>query len=330
MKTAASTAVLCLVALSSTPAFAADELRILAPTWLGFAPVFVAEDTGCFTEKDLAVDMKFEDDLTNVMAAMERGDIDVQMRSVGEYQGRPRTAETPGIIIGTIDESVGGDGVITDGAIKTAADLKGKVVASEPNIPARLLLQLELKKAGMTLNDLEIRDIATADTGAVFTDESISAIASYEPFMSQAIKASSRPDARVLVSSKDYPGIIVDAIIARGDDVKARPQVYGRFLSCIYKAVDFIQAEPQKFAEIAAPHYGLTPEEVTEVVTGTLKYNTLAESKAYIGTPDAPGTLYGLFDTVMQLNVENGAADAPLVAAQQIDPSVINLPEVTQ
>lgn len=329
MKTAASTAVLCLVALSG-PALAADELRILAPTWLGFAPVFVAEDTGCFAEKDLAVDMKFEDDLTNVMAAMERGDIEVQMRSVGEYQGRPRTAETPGIIIGTIDESVGGDGVITDGAIKTAADLKGKVVASEPNIPARLLLQMELKKAGLTLNDLELRDIASADTGAVFTDESISAIASYEPFMSQAIKASSRPDARVLVSSKDYPGIIVDAIIARGDDVKARPQVYGRFLSCIYKAVDFIQAEPQKFAEIAAPHFGLTPEEVTEVVTGTLEYTTLAQAREYLGTPEAPGSLFGLFDTVMQLNVENGAADAPLVAAQQIDASVISLPEVSQ
>ncbi|OYU18606.1 MAG: myristoyl transferase [Rhodobacteraceae bacterium PARR1] len=329
MKTAASTAVLCLVALSS-PALAADELRILAPTWLGFAPVFVAEDTGCFAEKDLAVDMRFEDDLTNVMAAMERGDIDIQMRSVGEYQGRPRSAETPGIIIGTIDESVGGDGVITDGAIKTAADLKGKVVASEPNIPARLLLQLELKKAGLTLNDLEIRDIATADTGAVFTDDSISAIASYEPFMSQAIKASTRPDARVLVSSKDYPGIIVDAIIARNDDLAARPQVYGRFLSCIYKAVDFIQAEPQKFAELTAPHFGLTPEEVTEVVTGTLVYTTLDQSRTYIGTPDAPGTLYGLFDTVMQLNVENGAADAPLVAAQQIDSSIINLPEVAQ
>ena len=47
---------------------------------------------------------------------MARGDVEVQMRSVGEYQGRPRDKTTPGIIIGTIDESVGGDGVITDGA----------------------------------------------------------------------------------------------------------------------------------------------------------------------------------------------------------------------
>ena len=77
-------------------AFSADQIRILAPTWLGFAPVHVASDLGCFAGKDLDVSIKFEDDLTNVMAAMARGDIEMQMRSVGEYQGRPRDASTPG------------------------------------------------------------------------------------------------------------------------------------------------------------------------------------------------------------------------------------------
>ena len=48
------------------------------------------------------------------MAAMARGDIEVDMRTVGEHQGRPRDESTPGIIIGTIDQSLGGDGVIVD------------------------------------------------------------------------------------------------------------------------------------------------------------------------------------------------------------------------
>ena len=38
------------------------------------------------------------------------------MRTVGEHQGRPRDETTPGIIIGIIDESLGGDGVIADGS----------------------------------------------------------------------------------------------------------------------------------------------------------------------------------------------------------------------
>ena len=320
----ASAAVLAAMTAVSDPALSAETIRMLAPTWLGFAPVHVANDMGCFKEEGLEVDYKFEDDRTNVMAAYARGDIDVDMRTVGEHQGRPRDASTPGVIIGTIDESVGGDGVITDDAIKSVADLKGKTVAAEPNIPARLLLQMELKKAGLTLNDLKIKDIATADTGAVFVDPSISAIATYEPFMSQAVKASNRPGARVFFSSKDYRGIIIDVITARKEDLAAKPAKYASFLKCIYKAVDFSKADPAKYAEMAASHFGLTPAEVTDILTTSLAYTSLADAKAYLGAPGARGKLHDIFDTVMALNLENGAADTKLDSNQQIDNAVIN------
>lgn len=317
---AAAMAIMAAVA----PAQAADTIRMLAPTWLGFAPVHVANDLGCFKEEGLEVDYKFEDDRSNVMAAYARGDIEVDMRTVGEHQGRPRDAETPGVIIGVIDESVGGDGVISDGSIAAMADLKGKTVAAEPNIPARLLLQMELKKAGLTFNDLQIKDIATADTGAVFADDSIAAVATYEPFMSQAVKNSSRAGAKVLLSSKDYRGIIIDVITARKDDLAANPKKYQSFLKCIYKTIAFSQAEPDKYAELAAPHFGLTPADVKEILATSLAYTPLPEAQAYLGKPGERGKLHDIFDTVMQLNLENGAADNKLDSNQQIDNAVIN------
>ncbi|MCB1377348.1 MAG: ABC transporter substrate-binding protein [Alphaproteobacteria bacterium] len=319
----AGTALLAL-AISSDQAQSAEVIRMLAPTWLGFAPVHVANDLGCFQEEGLEVDYKFEDDRSNVMAAYARGDIEVDMRTVGEHQGRPRDADTPGVIIGVIDESVGGDGVISDDAVKSVADLKGKTVAAEPNIPARLLLQMELKKAGLTLNDLQIKDIATADTAAVFADSSIAAIATYEPFMSQAVKNSTRPGARVMLSSSDYRGIIIDVITARKEDLAANPKKYASFLKCIYKAVDFSVAEPDKYAEMAAPHFGLTPADVTEILATSLAYTPLSEAKAYMGPAGGRGKLHDIFDTVMELNLENGAADNKLESNQQIDNAVIN------
>ena len=54
-------------------------------------------------------------------------------------------------------------GVVADGTIKNAGDLKGKIFAVEPNVPARLLAQMELKKYGLTLKDLQVKDIASAD-----------------------------------------------------------------------------------------------------------------------------------------------------------------------
>jgi NitT/TauT family transport system substrate-binding protein len=315
-----------LVALSAViaPAQAADTIRMLAPTWLGFAPVHVANDLGCFKDEGLEVDYRFEDDRSNVMAAYARGDIEVDMRTVGEHQGRPRDAETPGVIIGVIDESVGGDGVISDGGIASVADLKGKTVAAEPNIPSRLLLQMELKKSGLSFKDLQIKDIATADTAAVFADDSIAAVATYEPFMSQAVKNSTRAGAKILLSSKDYRGIIIDVITARKDDLAANPKKYQNFLKCIYKTIEFSRAEPDKFAELAAPHFGLTPAEVKEILDTSLAYTPLADAQAYLGKAGERGKLHDIFDTVMELNLENGAADNKLDSNQQIDNSVIN------
>jgi NitT/TauT family transport system substrate-binding protein len=305
------------------PALADDTIRVLAPTWPGYAPLLVAIDKGYFAELGLTVDFKFEDDRSNVMAAYARGDIEVDMRTVGEHQGRPRDENTPGIIIGTIDKSVGGDGVIADGSINSVADLKGKTVAVEPNIPARLLLQLELKKAGLTLADLDVKEIATADTVAVFADTGIAAVGTYEPFQSQALAANPGRAGKILISSKDSE-VIIDVITARQDDLAANPKKYTNFLAGIYKAVDFYKTNPEEFIKLAAPHYNLSEAEVKEILDTSLGYTDLAESQQLIGTKEKPGTLYGIFDTVMELNLENGAADNKLNAATQIDPSAIS------
>ncbi|MBL8895063.1 MAG: ABC transporter substrate-binding protein [Rhizobiales bacterium] len=323
MKRSSFFAAIAVLALSSMSAFADDTIRILCPTWPGFAPVHAARDLGYFKEEGLEVDIKFEDDRANVMAAMARGDIEADMRTVGEHQGRPRDESTPGVIIGTIDQSLGGDGIVADASINSAADLKGKVVAAELNIPARLILQLKLKEAGLTLADLQIKDIATADTVAVFADPSITAVATYEPYMSQAVKVSGRENAKILYSSKDTPGIITDIISVRRDDLAANPEKYRKFLRGIYRAIDYANKEPKKFAELVAPNFNLTGPEVEEILTGGVHYTPYEEAVEYLGPAGGTGKLHGIFDTIMQLNLENGAADNKLVATQQIDNSAI-------
>jgi NitT/TauT family transport system substrate-binding protein len=311
------------VLLAAAPAKADDRIRILSPTWSGYAPVFVAGDLGYFKAAGLDVDLKFDDERADVMAAMTRKDIEMEMRTTGEYQGRPRTAETPGVIIGTIDESLGGDGVIAEGSIKRVADLRGKTVASELNIPARLLLQLELKKAGMSLKDLTLKEIATGDTVAVFADPSITAVATYEPYLSQAMKTNSARSPVEIVSSKSYPGYITDVFIVRQDDLKANPDKYKRFLVAVYKAITYFKTNRTEFIKLAAPHYKLSPADFAASIDNTLIYTDLGESQKLMGSPTTPGTLRGIFDTLMQLNLENGAASTKLSADGSIDAAII-------
>src|SRR6187551_3342432 len=123
-----------------------DKVTCMYPVWVGFGPVHLANELGYFKEEGIEVEEIIDDDMPNAMAAMERGDIDCYLRTVGEYQGLGRRKDTQGIIIGTIDLSTGGDGWAADQSIKSVCDLKNKTIAVEPNLPARLILQIALKK----------------------------------------------------------------------------------------------------------------------------------------------------------------------------------------
>ena len=123
-----------------------NKITCAYPVWVGFGPVHLANELGYFKEEGIEVEEILDDDMPNAIAAMERGDIDCYLRTVGEYQGLGRRKETQGIIIGTIDLSTGGDGWVADGSIKSVCDLKGKTIAVEPNLPARLIMQMALEK----------------------------------------------------------------------------------------------------------------------------------------------------------------------------------------
>lgn len=307
----------------ATAAHADDTIRIMAPVWTGFAPVLVAQDLGYFKDAHLSVDLKFSDERSDVMAAMAHGSIEMEMRALNEYQGRPRDGNTPGIIIGSIDRSLGGDGVIVDGSIHNVSDLKGRTVASESNIPGRLLLQMELHKHGMTLADLKMKEILTSDSVAVFADPSIAAVVTYQPFLQQILGISADRHPKELVSSADYPDYIVDVLVVRNDDLKASPDKYKRFLTALYKAVAYYRSNPEDFAKIAAPHFDLSPDDFKKSVVGSLEYTDLAQSRAYMGTPEKPGKIKEIFVTLMGLNIENGAASVRLDPAHSIDSSLI-------
>ena len=68
-----------------------------------------------------------------------------------------------------------------------------------------------------------------------------------------------------------------------------------------------------------------TEADVKEILATSLAYTPLDQAKAYLGKPGERGKLHDIFDTVMQLNLENGAAETKLDSNQQIDNAVINL-----
>lgn len=294
------------------------------PVWVGFGPVHLANELGYFEDEGLTVVEILDDDMPNAMAAMERGDIDCYLRTVGEYQGLGRRKDTQGIIIGTIDLSTGGDGWAADGSIKSPCDLKGKTIAVEPNLPARLLLQEALRReCDLSIHDTNLSDIAAADAVGVFSSTDVAAVGTYEPVLSQVVATHQDRGAHILVSSKEYEDLILDIIMAHTGELERRPEKYVKFLRAIYRAIDYFNENREEAVPIIAEHFSISPEEFEETLPN-FRYTPYEEAVEFIGTEDAPGRAYEIFRQTMALNLDFGSSDVELHPEDHITPSVLS------
>ena len=91
----------------------------------------------------------------------------------------------------------------------------------------------------------------------------------------------------------------------------------------MFKPIQYFKTNKADFIKRAAPHYTLSPADFAASIDGSLTYTGYDETAAAIGKPGAPGSLYGVFGTLMALNLENGAADHKLSAEREIDSSVM-------
>ena len=301
-----------------------DQVTCMYPVWVGFGPVHLANALGYFEDEGITVTEILDDDMPNAVAAMERGDIDCYLRTVGEYQGLGRRADTQGIIIGTIDVSTGGDGWVADGSITSVCDLAGKTIAVEPNLPARLLIQMALKQeCDLSIRDTNLTDLAAADAIGAFADTSLAAVGTYEPVLSQVVSTHQDRGAHILVSSKDYDDLILDIIMVHTDELAANPEKYQKFLRAVYRAVDYFEANRAEAIPIIAAHFSITPEDF-EATLPNFTYTTLEQSQELIGSEEAEGRAYQVFRDAMALNLEFGSSDVELKPEDHINRSIIN------
>ncbi len=302
----------------------ANKVTCMYPVWVGFGPVHLAKELGYFKEEGIEVEEILDDDMPNAVAAMERGDIDCYLRTVGEFQGLGRRKTSQGMIIGTIDLSTGGDGWAADQSIKSVCDLKDKTIAVEPNLPARLILQMALKnECNLSIKDTKLSDIAAADAIGVMGDTKVAAVGTYEPVLSQVVAAHPERGAHILTSSKDQKDLILDIIMAHTGELHAHPDKYVKFLTAIYRAIDYFNANQEAAIPIIAAQFSITPDDFKATLPN-FRYTPLAEAKSFIGTPDKEGRVYDIFRQAMDLNLEFGSSDVKLLPEDHIDRSIID------
>src|SRR5215213_2680582 len=272
---------------TAPPIVEKQPIHIALNEWVGFAPFFLAKEKGFFG--DLPVELNFVALEGDKRAGLYANRFQMICETTDMFQTNRDALPYPGRIVFAIDESYGGDGVVATEEIKSIKDVKGKTAVSEPGQPAHFVLQYLLHKEGMTLNEIKLQNMASADAAAAFIARRADIAGTYEPYLTNAIQK--RKGAHLLVSSKDLPGLIVDVAIVNDNLMKERGDDVARVYHGWCQAVDYLKSNRQEAVAIMAKAFKLKPEEFEDTISG-LRYFDCQRNKELLGSSSQPGPIF--------------------------------------
>jgi NitT/TauT family transport system substrate-binding protein len=182
----------------------------------------------------------------------------------------------PGEIILISDTIEGGDGLALKNDIATGADLKGRKIAVEVGTDEHFLLHKALGIFGLTIDDVIVVPTTSAGAKEAFVSGKVDACFTYEPYLSQAAEEG---EGRVLVTTKDFPGYMIDVLVARSNTLKNRKSDYQTIVKAWYQAQKYIKENPEKSFALMAKNEKMPPEVFGPFYSG-FTFFSLAENKA--------------------------------------------------
>ena len=132
---------------------AVQQLKVGLVTWIGFGPLFVADQKGYFKERGLDIKVSIIEDEAARRSAFASGQLDIAANTIDALaSGAPRGVD--GVIFLKTDDSFGADGIVAKKNITSISKLKGKKVAYPKGLPSHYFLYEVLKNNNMSIKDI--------------------------------------------------------------------------------------------------------------------------------------------------------------------------------
>jgi NitT/TauT family transport system substrate-binding protein len=224
--------------------------------WTGFAPITLAQKAGIFERNGVEVEIK-KMPTSNRHQAMASGDVQAITTTVDTHilyasSGVPVTQ------VLVLDTSAGGDGIAARDGISSVKELKGKSVAVQFGGVPQFWLAYLLKQEGMKLDDVKLTNLEPKDAANAFVAGQFDAAVTYEPYLSTV---RTNNVGKIIVTSADTPGVIVDTLAFQPDYIKKNPAVVQAMVKSWFEALDMIKAKPEEAYKIMAADVNQTPEQ---------------------------------------------------------------------
>ena len=107
----------------------AEPVRIAHTVWVGFGPLFIAQEKGFFAREGVEVELIRIEEHTTTYAGLYSGQIDAVAAAFQDAPAFSDPDEALLVCVLMLDDSRGADGILASRDIRTIADLKGRSVA---------------------------------------------------------------------------------------------------------------------------------------------------------------------------------------------------------
>ena len=301
----------------------AEALKLAHSTWVGYGPFYIAQEKGFFKQEGVEIELSVMENTPLKMGALMAGRVDIVASTADEFPTYMRNGKPLRYIL-AVDNSNGGDGIVSNKSIKTVADLKGRTVAFEEGSVSQFFINAMLRKSGLTQKDIKMVNMTATDAGVAFTANRVDAAVTWEPHLSQGANTD---HGKILVSSSETPGLIVDVVAVLDKTAKERRKELEGFVRAWQRALDFLESNPDEGYRIMAKGVGgwlEDPEEFKGAVTG-IEYLDIARNREMFGTTQNPGVLMEtianaiiIWDDLGRIKVDD------LQASDLIDTSFLN------
>ncbi len=265
------------VSLSLTACASKPPIRIAISAWAGVEPAELAYQLGYYEKYGVNVELTRFSAYSDSIAALVDGNADAGMHTLDDAIRYFSAGKDARVVLLT-DYSFGGDGLVARPGIETLADLRGTRIGAEVGTVGHLSLLKILEIGELTTDDVEIISIPAWEIQQAMLNGEIDAGVTWEPYLAGTAE---EMGGKVLITSRDYPEIIITTMTFDAAVVEERPEDVQKIVAAYFDAVEYIKQNPQDAYQRMGQAEGISAEEFETHVAGIQYLDLSANSNIF-------------------------------------------------
>jgi sulfonate transport system substrate-binding protein len=230
----------------------------------------------------LGYDVSWHEFSNNLLQTLNAGSVDINADVADAFALFSQAANAPLTYYAqeTAAPSAQAIIVLPGSPVHSVADLKGKRVAVQKGSGSNFLLLAALQKAGMTIDDIQVRYLEASDALAAFRGGNVDAWVIWDPFL-----AAQQRDVHVRVIADGSSGVAQynRFYTASTAFAEKHPDVLLAVFDELNRKGKWVKAHPQEAARLLSPLWGDIPEPTVELANTRRSYDIVPVNSARFG-----------------------------------------------